>query len=213
LERDGEAVEDVVRLPGRLGLSLVWGERVPGGGGELFAGRVALLGRFRQRPLEHRVERGPQLGAAPGHSRWRLGQMRFQDCLGRVARERRPAGEALEEEAAEGVHVRAGSERSSLDLLGGRVAVRAQPRGGFGERGRGRQLPSQAETHEQRAFAREQNLARPQVPVHEPARPPGPVKRPSQPDRERERPGGLEPPLPFEQAPQVRHAPAQPRGC
>ena len=137
---------EVDHLAGQLGLDLA--EVAPAGGcpgsdveelaarlvdrdrerrpGELATTRVALLRLLRQRPGDHTVERGRQLGPLCARRRRLRVEVREDDCDLRVTPERRLPDEALVEHAAERVDVRAAVDLLTLDLLGSDVVDRAE---------------------------------------------------------------------------------------
>ena len=84
---------------------------------------VRLLG---QRAGDHRVELGRQLADPLAGLRRRLLEVREHDGDVGVADERDLAGEALEEQAPERVHVGAGVDRIASHLLGRDVGERAE---------------------------------------------------------------------------------------
>ena len=98
-------------------------ERRPG---ELSAARVALLRLLRQRPGDHGVERGRQLGPLCARRRRLRFEVREHDREVRVTPERRLPDETLVEHAAERVDVRPPVDLLTGDLLGGDVVDGAQ---------------------------------------------------------------------------------------
>ena len=92
---------------------------------QLAAGRVAVVGRLRERSREDVVERRRQLGPHVGEPRRRLVQVREDDRELALAVERPLPGKALVEDAAERVDVGAAVDRAALDLLGRHVVDRA----------------------------------------------------------------------------------------
>ena len=86
-------------------------------------GRVPLLGRLRERAGEHRIERC-ELGPRVRHRRRRVVEVREHGGELAGAPVRRPAGQALVEDAAERVEIRAAVELLATGLLGRDVVDR-----------------------------------------------------------------------------------------
>ena len=97
---------------------------------ELARRRVALRRILRHRPLDDRVESRRQARHGLGERRRVRIHVRPQRRELVLAPVRGPAGEGLEQDAAERVDVGARSDRHSLDLLRCRVVDRAHPRAG-----------------------------------------------------------------------------------
>jgi hypothetical protein len=135
---------------------------------ELAAGRVAVVRRLRERRRHELVERRVQLGPHVGRSRRRLVQVREDDRQLGVAGEGTFAGEALVEDTAEGVHVRAAVDRSAFDLLGRHVVDRPDEAAIPGEARRRRHVAREAEVADERASLGDEDVAGLHVPVHEP---------------------------------------------
>src|SRR4029079_9334153 len=95
-------------------LSLKCGARGPD---ELCAARIPVAGRFRQRGREHLVEGRRKLGSQVGDRRYRLVQMGEQHRQLRFAVVWACARQALEEDAAERVHIGPTVDLSALYLL------------------------------------------------------------------------------------------------
>ena len=96
-------------------------ERLLGGGDELRARAIPVVGILCHRLPKHGVERDGQLRVGRARRRWLLLEVRPGDGKPRVADEGRPPRQALEEEAPEGVHVCATVDRAAFDLLGRQV--------------------------------------------------------------------------------------------
>ena len=103
-------------------------------------GREALVARLRHRARDDPVELLGQVGAHLRQPRRRAGQVGVHHRDLGVPLERRPAGEALVEHAAERVDVRASVERQPLDLLGRGVLDGADEDPGPRQVGRARLL-------------------------------------------------------------------------
>ena len=88
---------------------------------KLRAGRVALVGLLRERLLQDCVDRRRQGRSHSGEERRRLVDVGEDDLEVALARERRRAGQALEENAAERVDVGARVDLAGRDLLRGDV--------------------------------------------------------------------------------------------
>ena len=91
---------------------------------ELSAGLIALVRRLRERDLEHRVERGGQLGPQVGNPGRRIVEMCKEDGQLALPVERARTGQALVEDAAERIDVSTAIDRAPLDLLGRHVIDR-----------------------------------------------------------------------------------------
>ena len=92
------------------------------------ARRIALVRPLRHRPAEHRVDAVRELAVALLRARRLVLEMRPRHREDGAAPERRLAGQALIEEAAERVDVGSTVDGVSLELLGGEV--RASPASG-----------------------------------------------------------------------------------
>ena len=111
-----------------------WGrEGRAGGGDEGAAGGEAVGGGLGHGSGHDLVDRGGQVGAQGGDPGWGGFQVGEQDGLAGPARERRLAGQALVEDAAEGVAVGAAVHRAAGGLFGGRVPGGAEERPGAAE--------------------------------------------------------------------------------
>ena len=89
----------------------------PGGGGELTGAGEAVLGALRHGRADDLVELGRQSRHELGGARRGLEEVRRHRGVDPLRHERDPAGERMEQEAAEAVHVGAGVHRVAPDLL------------------------------------------------------------------------------------------------
>ena len=151
-------------------------ERGLSGADELAAGRVPLGRRLGERRLEDGVERGGQVCAVVGELRRRIVQVREDHRQLALAVERRGAGEALEEQAAERVDVGPAVDLAALDLLGRDVVDRADEAAIARQAADGGDVARQAEVADEGVLAlrsvRDENIAGLDVAVDEP----GPVR-------------------------------------
>ena len=136
--------------------------------------------------------------------------MSVQDGVVRVPFEGGPAGQALEEDAAERVDVGARADRFPLDLLGGEAVDGAEAPGSLGQRRSGWKLLSQAEAEERDMLARggirrrgDEHLTRRETAVHEAPAPPRRIEGIGQLSDDRKRTLGGEPALVCEQAHEI----------
>ena len=124
------------RAPRRRGATARSGRRHGSAGGsrhrraaEVAGRRIAVVRRLGERSRDHGVERGRHAASLDG--RRRLGQMRPQPRLVAFARERHPAGEHVEQHAAERVDVGARVDVAAADLLRRDVVERPDPVAGL----------------------------------------------------------------------------------
>ncbi len=147
-------------------------QRGPRGAREIAGGRVALLRRLRHRRADHDVERRRHsLGQRAGGGR-RVVEVRVHLRQLGVARERRPAGQRVEQHRAERVDVGAGVGMLAADLLGRGEVGRADEVAGAREAGAGRGVLGQPEVGQVGVLLpllRDQHVGRLDVAVHEPA--------------------------------------------
>ena len=174
------------------------GQRSADGLDELGAARVAVLGNLVERPREHRVERVRQPRAPLAHARRRRFEMPEDHRRLRRTGERRLAGEALEQDAAERVEIGAGVRAAGAQRLGRHVQR------GPGDLARCGQLVvrgllREAEVTQVHVIAlRQECVGRLHVTVDEPALMGG-VQRGGELRHQRERPLGRERPFGREQ--------------
>ena len=179
-------------------------QRALGRGRKVGTRRVPVARVLRHSPADHRVHRAGQLRSALGRGR----RLLFEVCPGDrkpgIARERRLAGQALVEQAAERVHVRPSVDVAALDLLGRQVRRRSE-RGSLRlRRCPLRQPARQPEVGEVDVLVVvEQHVRRLHVPVHEPLRVRG-VERLRDLRDDRQRPRRVERSLMPEERAQIR---------
>ena len=134
--------------------------------------RVALLRRLRHRGADHDVEAGRDAGGERACRRRGIVEVRVHLRQLGVARERHAAGERVEEDGAQRVHVGARVRVLAADLLGRCEVRRTDETAGAGEAAAHRLALGQPEVGEVRVLLpilRDQHVRRLDVAVHEPA--------------------------------------------
>ncbi len=130
------------------------------GAGEVAAARRTLGRHLRQRGGHDVVEGRRQLRATRAGPGWRLVEVRVEHGQLAVAVVWRLAGQALEQHAAQRVHVGPSVHVGALDLLGGDVGDRAHERSVAGQAVRTRGVPGEPEVAQTRPLAGDQDVRR-----------------------------------------------------